>query len=159
GPRPEGPPMPVEFFRLMGIEKPPERGDYFMDLTRYLEKQFKGEPGQETEDAHEQLNRCAQRPWKSEEYPKVAGWLKANEKPLALVVEGTKRMKYFSPLVPIKTEKGSSGLVSSLMPGVQKCRELANALAARAMLNVSQRKADEAWQDLLACHRLGRLVG
>jgi hypothetical protein len=44
------------------------------------------------------------------------------------------------------------------MPGVQKCRELATALAARAMLRVGQGKFDEAWQDLLACHRLGRTV-
>src|SRR5262249_280178 len=38
------------------------------------------------------------------------------------------------------------------------CREVASALAIRAMLRVGEGKLDEAWQDLLACHRLGRLV-
>ena len=32
------------------------------------------------------------------------------------------------------------------------------ALTARAMLRVGEGKFDEAWRDLLACHRLGRLV-
>jgi len=159
GPRPEGSLMPAEFFLLMGIEALPEKGDYFIDLTRYLQKNFKLEAGEETEATHEELIRCAQRPWKAEEYPKVSSWLKVNEKPLALVVEATKRTQYYSPLVPTKTEKGSSGLISSLLPGAQRCRELASALAARAMLKASRGTDDDAWQDLLACHRLGRLVG
>src|SRR5262245_59150500 len=29
GPRPEGGTMPAEFFQLLGIEPPPEKGDYF----------------------------------------------------------------------------------------------------------------------------------
>jgi len=58
-----------------------------------------------------------------------------------------------------KAGKGSTWLIESFMPGVQKCRELANALAARAMLKAGQNAADDAWQDLLACHHLGRLVG
>jgi hypothetical protein len=45
------------------------------------------------------------------------------------------------------------------MPSVQKCRDLATALAARALLHAGEGRFDEAWQDLLACHRLGRLVG
>jgi hypothetical protein len=35
---------------------------------------------------------------------------------------------------------------------------VAQALEARAMLRVSEGKLDEAWQDLLVCHRLGRLI-
>ena len=46
-----------------------------------------------------------------------------------------------------------------LLPGVQKSRELGAALAARAMLRAGEGKFDDAWADLLACHRLGRLVG
>ena len=36
GPRPEGGTMPPEFFEWMGIEAPPERGDYYIDEFRYL---------------------------------------------------------------------------------------------------------------------------
>jgi hypothetical protein len=76
-----------------------------------------------------------------------------------LVVEATRRTHYFSPLVPGKSEKGPSGLISALMPGVQECRAFANALTARAMLKAREGAKEEAWQDLLACHRLSRLLG
>jgi hypothetical protein len=52
-----------------------------------------------------------------------------------------------------------SGLLGALLPAIQKCRELSSALAARAMLRAGSGDANAAWQDLLACHRLGRLVG
>jgi hypothetical protein len=48
--------------------------------------------------------------------------------------------------------------MGALLPAIQKCRELAAALTARAMLLTSAGKADAAWRDLLACHRLGRQV-
>jgi hypothetical protein len=48
--------------------------------------------------------------------------------------------------------------MNSLLSGVQACRSVARALAARAMLRTGQGRFDEAWQDLVACHRLGRLV-
>jgi hypothetical protein len=50
-------------------------------------------------------------------------------------------------------------LISAQIAGVQSCRSVASALTARAMLRVSEKRYDDAWQDLLACHRLGRLVG
>jgi hypothetical protein len=159
GPQLEKKTMPAEFFKLMGMEPPPEKGEYFVDLTSYLRKQFNTDPS-ESAEIEEQLIRCAQRPWKSEEFPTVASWLKANEKPLSLVVDATKLPQYYSPYVLTQTEKGSPGLISAVLPeGVQKCRAFANALIARAMLKVSQGASGEAWQDLLACHRLGWLVG
>src|SRR5262249_12112836 len=90
--------------------------------------------------------------------PRVAAWLKANEKPLAVVIEATKRPEYFSPLVSRWNDKEPGVLLAALVPGVQKCREVASALTIRAMLRVGEGKLDEAWQDLLACHRLARLV-
>jgi hypothetical protein len=160
GPHPEKATMPEEFFQLMGMQPPPEKGEYFSELTPYLKEQFQIDPGDETAEIENQLDRCTQRPWTTQEYPKLASWLEANEKPLALVIEATKRPQYFSPIVPPKTAKGSSsGIISALMPGVQKCRALTSALAARAMLRAGQGAEEDAWQDLLACHRLGRLVG
>jgi hypothetical protein len=49
-------------------------------------------------------------------------------------------------------------LSGALLPGVQFCRAFASALAARALLHVWEGRVEDAWQDLLACHRLGRLV-
>jgi hypothetical protein len=159
GPRPEGGnPLPPEYFKLLGIESPPENGAYFVGLFRYAKEHLKLEPGEKTNAILDEQSRAAQRPWAAKDYPRVADWLKMNEKPLALVVEATRRPQYFNPLVTHKTEQGSGGLIGALLPSVQKCRELANALAARAMLHTGAGRYDEAWQDLLACHRLGRLV-
>src|SRR5437763_7616782 len=36
GSRCEAPLMPIKFFQLMGIEAPPEKGQYFIDLKHYL---------------------------------------------------------------------------------------------------------------------------
>jgi len=83
----------------------------------------------------------------------------ANQKPLVVVMEATRRPEYFNPLVSPRSEKEPGSLIESLVPSVQKCRELASALTARAMLRVAEGKFDDAWQDLLACHRLARLLG
>jgi hypothetical protein len=157
GPRPEGGKgMPAEFFQYLGIEEPPEKGDYFIPLGRYSTHRLKLDPA-ESRTLHEQQSRAIQRRWSAKDYPHLASWLKANEKPLALVIEASKRPQYFNPLVSNRKEVPTS-LIDVLMPSVDQSRELAHALAARALLRAGEGKFDEAWQDLLACHRLGRLV-
>jgi hypothetical protein len=156
GPTPEGGKgVPPEYFKRLGVARPPRGGAYFIRLSAHL----KAPPGSRAlEAAFDQLIRARQRPWAAKDYPHLAAWLKANEKPLAVAVEATRRPDYFNPLVPWRTEHGPGGLMDTLIPVVAQSRELANALAARAMLRVAEGKFDEAWQDLLACHRLGRLV-
>src|SRR5262249_30358773 len=88
----------------------------------------------------------------------LADWLKQNGKPFAVMVEASHRLEYYNPLVPSRTADWSSGLLSSRLPTVQRCREVATALTCRAMLHVQGGKFDKAWRDLLACHRLGRLL-
>src|SRR5258708_39482655 len=46
-----------------------------------------------------------------------------------------------------------------MMPGVLSCKQIGPALAARAMQSAGNSRWDDAWQDLLACHRLARLYG
>jgi len=153
GPRPEGALMPPEFFEWLEIVEPPERGNYYIGLLRYWGGLIPNDV------LFEQSDRALSQPWTAKEYPHFARWLKANEKPLALFVEGTKRPHYFSPLVPARTQEGPGALVASLLPAVQRCREITQTLCTRAMLHLGEGRYDEAWQDLLACHRLGRHVG
>ncbi len=157
GPQPEGATMPAEFFKWLGIEPPSKKGDYFIGVSEHMKKHLQVDPNRKQQELHDEYYQ--ERPWTSKQYPHVAGWLIVNEKPLALVVEATKRTHYFSPLVPTKTAEGAEPLLTALVPGLQKCRELTNALRTRAMLHLGEARYDDAWQDLLACHRLGRQAG
>jgi RNA polymerase sigma factor (sigma-70 family) len=153
-------PMPAEFFRWLKVAEPPPRGEYFLDLNRYAKEELKLEAGKPTEEVFTQRSRTTQRPWVAKDYPHIAGWLKANEKPLAVVLEATQRPDYHNPMVSNKSgDEGWYGLIGALMPGPVKCfREVAPALAARAMLHAGEGRFDAAWGDLLACERLGRLI-
>jgi hypothetical protein len=158
GPTPEGGSgMPAEYFKRMGIEEPPKDGDYLIGLSKYARDQLKLEPDEYSALLDQQLW-ATKRPWAAKDYPHIAGWLKANEKPLAIAVEATKRPDYFNPLVSPRNDKAPGSLIGALIPSVQKCREVAYALAGRAMLRAGEGKFDDAWQDLLACHRFARLV-
>jgi hypothetical protein len=159
GPRPEGMKVPPEFFKWLGIPEPPERGEYFIELARFLQVRRKINSRERLREIQAQLARATQRPWTEKDYPEIAAWLKANEKPLVLVVEATGRPHYIMPLVPPRKKDGPAALLEARLPGVQQCRDFANALAARALLRVGQGKPGEAWNDLLACHRLARFPG
>jgi hypothetical protein len=157
GPRPDGKPMQPEFFKLMGMEEQPEKGDYFIEFAKFANERLKISPDEKA-DSDEQYFQASRRTWKDKDLPHVAAWLKANEKPLDTVVAATKRSHYFSPMLPPKSEKRSSSLLETLLTGVTRCRGVAQGLVCRAMLNVGEGHYDAAWQDLLACHRLAKHV-
>lgn len=153
GPKPEGGRMPAKYFELLGSPEPPEAGDYYVNVSRFVKEHLKRTSGSDLSAMWDQIDQASRRPWKAEEFPDVAAWLKANETPLAVIVEAAKRERYYNPLVP--PENAKFGLNSALLPLVQPLRQVAPALTARAMLRCESKPA-EAWQDLLAEHRLAR---
>jgi hypothetical protein len=158
GPTPEGGDgMPPAFFKWLDIQPPPKEGDYFVGLGTFGRDRI-GLTQEQMEALYEFQGRATQRPWEPKDCPPLAEWLKVNEKPLALAAEAVKRPSYFNPLVSRKDADGQGSLIGALLPSVQKCRELASAFSCRAMLRMKEGKYDDAWQDLLACHRLGRHV-
>jgi len=186
GPRPEGGNgMAPEYFWWLGINPPPDEGEYFLGSHRYFEdvlkirqeeeeekpadwfEEFFGEPEPNEfrfppdprQQWNDRLDRTRKWPWKAKERPDVADWLRRNEKPLAVVAEACRRPKYFNPLVASpRVGQEEPRLISCLLPNVQKCRDIANALVCRAMARVGDGDLDGAWQDLLTCQRLGRHV-
>src|SRR5260370_32716915 len=154
GPHPEGGTMPPEYFQWLGIESPPEEGEYFVPWSKYLKMHPQLAERIQMHAVSDSMDWASHWPWTAEAEPDLADYLSKNERPLAVVIEATRRPQYYNPLVPKSTEDWSPGLQGVLNPNVQKCRELAVALTCRAMLRVAQGKTDEAWQDLLACHPL-----
>ncbi len=158
GPTPSNTVMPAQFFESLGIASPPKQGDYFLELMEYLDPQRLG-IDREAQIINQQ-GQASARPWKTGQFPQIMAWIQANEKPLVLVVAGTKREKYFSPLGITDGQTAVAGtLISTLLPSVQQARNFARALTARAMWHTGEGRHAEAWQDLLAVHRLGRLIG
>jgi hypothetical protein len=158
GPAPfRGRQMPAEFFKRLGIKQPSTGGAYFVGLFAYM-KEYHKDDRSEFETLWGQQQRTSKQPWRAKDYPHFASWLKINEKPLAVVIEATKRSRYYSPLVPQPPEKGPGGTIHAEILGAPECRDLAYLLSCRAMLRIGEGKFEEAWQDLIACHRLARLV-
>jgi hypothetical protein len=158
GPGPCDPLVRDEFFSALGIPVPPEEGDYFVPLEAFVQEQLADSPADISErliEAEEQLDVAVKRPWKAEEFPLLAEWLDANEKPLALVVDATRRTRRYDPLVA--TEE-SNPYASADLAMATACRSLAKTLVARAMLRSSAGQTDQAWRDLIVALRLSRLV-
>ncbi|MHC4984226.1 MAG: hypothetical protein ACYTF6_13800, partial [Planctomycetota bacterium] len=93
----------------------PAGGEYLMSLRAYVRaKMIKGDPrgpvpevmiaepdeaeiGAAQGKADRQLDKAMAGPWEAKDCPVIAGWLKANEKQLALVVEASRRRRFFLP--------------------------------------------------------------
>lgn len=153
GPAPEGSPMDDRFFDLLGMPRPPAKGDYFRGFGRDL-------PPEKVQELLEtEFNVALERPWKSEEFPAVARWLRKNTRPVATAIKAAYRPKYYSPLiVPVDKNGRLGGLIECLLPGIQESRSIARYLICRAHLNIAEGNADAAWSDLMACHRLGSMI-
>ena len=90
--------------------------------------------------------------------PKLAAWLDFNKEQMKAVLVATRRPSYYSPEI-VSADSGSESLVIAvLLPLPQKSRSFARALSARAMLAVQEGRIEDAQTDLLACHRLARLI-
>jgi hypothetical protein len=148
---------PAGFFAKLGVAEPPATGDYFVGIRAYCDR---AAPNQES-SLKELTTRLSVRTWKAAEYKDLIGWISANEKPLAALREAVKLPDYYNPVIPLTGQRGESkGLLSAPLPSVNAIRdELAPCLACRAMLMLDQNRPDEAWADLMTCHRLGRLIG
>jgi hypothetical protein len=159
GPAPEGGDgLPPAYFKWLDMPLLPKEGNYFLGQGTYITGQL-GITGEKLEKLYEVQSWATQRPWEPKDAPPLVEWLKVNEKQLALVSEAVKRKEYFNPLASKRKEGESSNLIGVLLPSVQKCRELATSFVLRAMLRIKEGKFEEAWADILTCHRLGRLVG
>ena len=156
GPSPDRTRQPDRFFQRMGIEPLPDEGKYFRALGDWLREH--PEVKVDAQAVYDMQGTAGERPWKRDEFPVIAGWLKDNEIQLQTIAAATERTRYFSPLVT-SDAKPDIGFIEVLLPGVQCSRELARALQARAMWELAEGSQVDAWRDLLAMHRLGRLVG
>jgi hypothetical protein len=102
------------------------------------------------------LDQSMTRPWTSDQLQPLAEWVRKNKRPLDLIVEASKRPRYYAPS-PTLIDNDRNLLIEMLLPLSQSVRETGRALSARAMWHLGEGRSEEAWQDVLAIHRLSRL--
>ncbi len=147
----------ARYFARIGIEPPSEQGNYLIDLDHYLENRKPPITEKQREKVWDQLDIAASRPWSRDEFPLIAQWLAANEKPLALIIEASKRPRRFDPLIGDGGD--NSTLIAALLPSVTIYRTAARLLCVRAMLKAKANDIAGAWDDVMVCYRLSRLIG
>jgi hypothetical protein len=151
-----------EFCARLGIPLLLAEGNYFTTLDRFDKRSSSARRGRVDPAASigppippaDQLAQALLRPWTSREFPLLAQWLAENERHLAAFVAGSRRPRCYWPRVRVAQPPTVAGAAHRL---AIHFREAGNALAARAMLRLHAQNLAEAWADLEACHRLGRL--
>ncbi|MCS7303649.1 MAG: hypothetical protein NZ602_00895 [Thermoguttaceae bacterium] len=150
----------AEYFRRLGVPVLPEEGQYFQGFREYAASLAKQGGLNLSEEKIEHIYKQVQEsPWEAEEFPMVAQWLQANEKPLALIIQASQRPRRYDPLVVSRLLEGEPEmLVAALLPAASHMREAVQAMQIRAMHRLGQGKAAEAWQEILTMYRLARLM-
>jgi hypothetical protein len=88
--------------------------------------------------------------------PELRQWVKANGAFLDLIVAATRRPRYYVPMV---STASPPQVIEVTGPNLRMYREAGRALMARVELEIRGGQTKAAWQDVLAIHRLARLIG
>ncbi len=140
----------------LGIQSLPEEGDYFLEFYDFLRKRNRGKEEVDYVCGDLDLFEHYQKRLLSEqECSLLYEWLKAIRKPLDSAVKASQFKEYFIPLV---SYQAPPFLVETI--GVNDIRYLylAGALVTRAMVRLNSGNNTQAQEDLLAVHRIARLL-
>jgi len=104
---------------------------------------------------HEPLDRALEKPWGAKDDPVIAAWLKSNDEPLELVIAASRKSRYYIPMI---SAEEPPALAHVMVPMIARLESAAMALVARSMLKLHANDVESAWADLLAAHRLARVL-
>jgi hypothetical protein len=101
-------------------------------LIDWLPKPTAAEEGiADTPDVEAIIGAAQNSAWRGEQLPPLAEWVTANQTPLDLIVQASRRPRYYSPSPTFLDDKHDT-LIVMLLPGAQSLREATRALAIRA---------------------------
>jgi hypothetical protein len=104
--------------------------------------------------AGDAVSAMSKRPWRSDALPPVAETLATTTEALDLIVAAAALPRFYSP-PPNVLENPEVPMVEALLPHAKAARRAVRSLLARAMNRAGEGQYDAAWQDILACWRLG----
>lgn len=138
------------YLKMLGIKSLPEKAAYLIEFDDYVKSRPDGKtlmdiPVGSDNSLWNQFSEADERPWSKQEYPFIANWLAAVEKPLALVVEASKRPRYFNPFVPRQKSDQLPQVSDAYFfdpPIAILCRRFTRTLRIRAMLPLTRREGE-----------------
>jgi len=157
GPEPVDSTWRAEYFSLLGTPVPPTKGEYFVALDRFAQNNSSSDanvrgagPRVDAEHMWRVAEQAVGHPWREASFPELAKWLAINKKPLALIVQASARPRWYTPVV-------GNQILLAPFPLSFSMRDVVQALCVRASLRLGEGKLEDAWSDIMACHRLARL--
>lgn len=143
--------------KALNVGVPPaEEGT--IELSYFLSRNKKDRPGDDlTDDADvEKLEDRIKQPWRAEELPDVAAWVRRHDAALVHLHDAADRPRYFMPLVQGNVEPRM--VIMTLLPALHRSRSLANVACARAMMRLGEGDAAGALADLMAVRKVARHI-
>lgn len=144
-------------FDMLGIRTLADapRMEYVDAFVRSTGAKSDDDAEQMADELYIPLNHAADRSWTREEFPQFAAYLDRNAEALDLVVTAADRPRYYAPLL---SPEHPMRLISAAYSVEHRLPFLARCLTARAQLLAGEQDYAGAWRDLIACHKLARLV-
>ncbi len=141
-----------ETCRRLNVKPPEDDGEYYIPLDgQYIQNK-----NADSEEAQLQFESAQAAPWRPDDNPVIAAWLKANEEPLAKVAKAVRNERYYRPFI---SHQDPPQLIDVPGPGIGTLRHVARALIARAMMHAGEGKFPNARRDLITVHCLARCIG
>jgi hypothetical protein len=133
----------------IGMPHLPEQGDYYVRYDAFC-KAHSADPEDDPFKTSPQLH------WPVSFQPITAQWIKANQTPLDLIVQASNRSRYF---IPLYGGTRLDTMAETLLPHLGILRDATRALLTRAVLRLAAGDTAGFQDDVLAVHRLARLIG
>jgi hypothetical protein len=158
GPMLEGGRIPPEFYQCLGIPEANEKGAYLIFLKQFADRNEWPEKDN-TELLVQWTGQVTTRPWKANEFARMSEWIKANEKPMQLVEQASKRTRFFAPTVYFANpELYQRCLMAARISCIRPIEWTVDLFVARALLRTTEKQYELAWQALLTTIKFGRLL-
>jgi hypothetical protein len=131
----------------LGMPHLPDQGDYFVMYGEYC-KSHSVTPKERTELTHP-------RRWPVTFDDLTRQWVEANAKPLALIVEASKRPRFF---IPFYAGHRTETMIEIMLKHLVLTGDANRALQTRALIRLAADDVSGFREDVLAAHRIARLM-
>ena len=170
GPEDLSPGIKSLYFKHLGMDPLPTDGNYYRSFHQQIETLLallekdpdinRQEIQTRSDTFDDQYDFCTSNPWSKDSSREMDLWLTAAEPFLNRIIESTERRDhYYNPYIISATARAqpSPELISILLPGAQRTREIARGLVLLANRRIADGRIDEAIRISRVIHRIGRL--